>query len=315
MKRIKYIILFILMVPVIRLDAQEPVVSATLDTNHLLIGDQIHLRLSFTGQSGIQVLWPVIPDTFMKNIEVLDLSPLDTVTDPAKQTTTYSQDILLTSFDTGFYIVPSVSFCFRKLPDTTLYSAGTRNHFFAVHTVAVDTTKPIKPIKGPLRAPLTFREVLPWLLLATAGIGFITLLIYYLKKRKKKEPLIRLRPRVVLKPHEIALSELEKLRVKKLWQQGKIKEYFSELTDILRKYIEDSYGFMALESTTREILDGLHGKDEMKNGNLELLGEVLVLADLVKFARERPPAGINEECLEKGIRFVNNSTFHLTGNT
>ena len=107
----------------------------------------------------------------------------------------------------------------------------------AVHTVKVDTTQAIKPIKGPLNVPITFKEVLPFILATLIVIGMIISLVWYLKKRKKQEPVFRLKPRVVLQPHEKALQELEKLRVKKLWQEGKIKEYHSELTEILRKYI------------------------------------------------------------------------------
>ncbi|MFH1159751.1 MAG: hypothetical protein V1733_02245 [bacterium] len=302
---LKYKLLLSLLFASIQTDAQEPVATATLDTNAMLIGDQVGLTLQFTAPLKTQVLWPTIPDTVLEKINVLERGKIDTLISANKTTATYSQNILLTSFDTGFYVIPPISFFYRELPDTAINVTETRIHFLAVHTVPVDTTKPIKPIKGPMKAPLTFREILPWILLGLAIAGMIAFLIYYLKKRKKKEPIFRLRPRVLLKPHEIALTELEKLRRRNLWQQGKVKEYYTELTDILRKYIEDRFQVPALESTSAEILHDLLEISQIQRETWEELGNVLKLADMVKFAKEKPTSDQNEQSLEKGIRFVN----------
>ena len=245
-------------------DAQQPVATATLDTNVMLIGDQVGLSLQFTGPADVQVLWPSIPDTLLEKIEVIERNKIDTLFSESGATTSYSQNILLTSFDSGFYVIPPIPFYFRVLPDTTIYVTETRTHFLAVHTLAVDTTKPIKPIKGPRRVPLTLWEILRWILAGLAVAGVIAFMIYYLRKRRKKEPIFRLRQRVQLKPHELALQELEKLRIQKLWQEGKLKEYYSELTEILRRYMENRFAVPALESTSAEILNDLLGKPEVK---------------------------------------------------
>ena len=80
--------------------------------------------------------------------------------------------------------------------------------------------------------------MLPWILLGLGAILLILFIAWYIVKRKKQQPILQFKPKIVLLPHETALQELEKLRIKKLWQSGKIKEYHSELTEILRKYIE-----------------------------------------------------------------------------
>ncbi len=286
-------------------DAQQPVATATLDTNVMLIGDQVGLSLQFTGPADVQVLWPSIPDTLLEKIEVIERNKIDTLFSESGATTSYSQNILLTSFDSGFYVIPPIPFYFRVLPDTTIYVTETRTHFLAVHTLAVDTTKPIKPIKGPRRVPLTLWEILRWILAGLAVAGVIAFMIYYLRKRRKKEPIFRLRQRVQLKPHELALQELEKLRIQKLWQEGKLKEYYSELTEILRRYMENRFAVPALESTSAEILNDLLGKPEVKREAWDTIGQVLILADMVKFAKEKPAPARNEQSLEKGIEFVN----------
>jgi len=306
---LKYKLIITLVFMGFRMDAQQPVATATLDTNVMLIGDQVNLLLQFTGPAGSQVLWPSIPDTILENILVIDRSNIDTLNDNGKQTATLSQNILLTSFDTGFYVIPPIPFYFRVLPDTTIRISETRTHFLAVHTLAVDTTKPIKPIKGPRKVPLTLWEILRWILIGILVLALVSFGIYVYKKRRNKEPVFRLWQRIQLKPHETALQELEKLRILKLWQQGKVKEYHSELTEILRRYIEFRFAVPALESTSAQILHDMLEMPEVKSESWELLGQVLMLADMVKFAKENPSPVKNEESLENGIQFVNQTAF------
>ena len=311
---LKYKLLLSLLLISIVSFGQQPIATATIDTNAMLIGDQVNLALQFSGPSGMQIAWPLIPDTILEKIDVLNREKIDTVMNKQSNTTSYSQNILLTCFDSGFYTIPPIRFHYRMLPDTTIYVTQTRMHFLAVHTVAVDTTKPIKPIKGPMRAPLTFREILPWIIVGLVVIALIIFLIYYLRKRKKKEPIFRFRPRIQLKPHEVALTEFEKLRVKQLWQQGKLKGYYTELTDILRNYIEDRFNIAAMESTSAEILHDLLEVKSINRSVWDDLGKMLMMADMVKFAKENPTPEQNDENLEKGIKFINNTVPQETDN-
>lgn len=308
---LKHRITLILLVVTFQAKAQEPVATAKLDTNRMLIGDQIGLTLRFTGRRDLQVIWPSIPDTLPGKIEIVGAGRIDTVLD-AGGATTLVQRLLLTSFDTGFYVIPPFRFYFRELPDTTLRLAGTRHHFLAVNTMAVDTTKPIKPIKGPRRVAVTLREILPWLLIGLAVAIALSLTIWYLSKRRKMEPVFSFRKRIQLKPHEIALRELEKLRIKKLWQQGRTKEYYSELTDIIRRYIEDRFMVPALESTSDGILHDLLEIRQISGEVWDQLGKMLMLADMVKFAKEKPLPQQNEDSLDLGISFVNNTAVEAT---
>ena len=283
---------------------QEAGVEAKLDTNRLLIGDQVALHFTFTGPAGTQVLWPRLPDTIYSSIQVIDRGRPDTTLSQDRRTATIHQRILLTSFDTGFYSIPPIPFYYRVLPDTSTRVAETNMLLFEVGTVPVDTTKAIKPIKGPIRVPLTFRDILPWLLLGLGIAAVAALLAWYLKRRKKHAPLFTLIPQVVRKPHETALEGLEELRQKKIWQAGRYKEFHSELTDILRTYIEERFAVRALESTTDEIMEGMAAADGIRKENLDQLRRILVLADLVKFAKARPVGGENEESLGLGTQFV-----------
>jgi hypothetical protein len=174
--------------------------------------------------------------------------------------------------------------------------------------VKVDTTQAIKPIIGPLKVPITFREMLPWILAALAVLLLIAGLIWYLNKRRKKQPVFVLKPKVVLSPKEAALREIEKLRMKKLWQAGRVKEYHSELTEILRKYIEGRFQVPALEQTSSEISESLSNQAGCPKQALDRLSHLLVLADMVKFAKVQPLPAENEKSLSEGIEFVHETT-------
>jgi hypothetical protein len=282
-------------------------VKARLDTASMLIGDQVNLELICSQPHSVKVRWPLIPDTILGNIQVLKRYPIDTSYSADKKTLTLKQNILLTSFDSGFYSIPQIRFYYHQPPDTSKLFIETNPVFLNIHTVSVDTTQAIKPIKGPLKVPLTFKEILPWLILGLFVVFVIILVLYYLKKRKNAQPVFQFKPTIQLFPHEIAIADLEKLRMKKLWQNGKYKEYFSELTEIMRIYIESRYHVMALEMTSEEIIHSLRSRQDVPAGDLDALIPVLTLSDLVKFAKVLPLPAESDMSLETALVFVRNT--------
>jgi LPXTG-motif cell wall-anchored protein len=289
--------------------AQNVTVSARLDTASMLIGDHVGMKLQFTGPVNARVIWPFIPDTMLSSLQVIGRGKIDTtISASAPKTLTLAQEINLTCYDSGFYPIPEIGFQYRIPPDTTLHTIHAEMMTLIVHTVKVDTTQAIKPIKGPMKIPITFREVLPWLLLGLAAALLIAGGIWYWRKRKKNEPVFTLKPRVKLLPHEVALTEMEKLRIKKLWQSGKIKEYHSELTEILRRYIEERFKVPALEQTSAEIMESLSEHGCCETNTIGRLSQVLLLADMVKFAKALPGAAENEKSLTEAVEFVYETT-------
>lgn len=280
---------------------------AKLDTNAMLIGDQVGLTIGFSVPKDYILSWPDIPDTLLGHLQVIARSRMDTSWSPDKKIVSFHQKLVLTSFDSGFYAIPAIRFYYKVPPDTAIRFEQAQTLFLKVNTFTVDTTKEIKPIKGPLHVPLSFREILPWILLGLFFLATGYTIYYIIRKRKKAEPIFRLRSKIRLLPHELALMEFEKLRIKKLWQAGKIKEYHSELTDILRRYIENRFQSKAMESTTGEILNNLKDMPEIEPSSLSNLGQILTLADMVKFAKQQAVASENEESLLSAIGFVNST--------
>jgi hypothetical protein len=301
----KYSLLFLLLIAGSIAWGQGYKASADLEPGTILIGDQVNLNLSFRFPAGTQVVWPSIKDTILGNIQVISRTKVDSIWSADKKNLKLSQKLRMTCFDSGFYTIPPIRFYYRNLPDTTIRFEQTGIQILTVHTLAVDTTLAIKPIKGPVKVPFSILEFLPWII---AGILFLAIagfLLFYFIRRRKGEPVFLLRPAIKYQPHELALMELEKLRVKKLWQTGKLKEYHTELTDILRKYIEDRFHLMAMESTTSEILEALEDKTSIQKESRKLLGEILSMADLVKFAKYLPVPEDHERSMEYAVDFIN----------
>ena len=289
------------LIPVMTFGQQAGVI-AKLDTAAMLIGDHVGLKIQFSGPANAHVIWPVIPDTILGKIQVIGRGKIDTLS--RTPVLVLEQSLNLTCYDSGFYAIPQIPVKYRIPPDTSFLFLHSSFLTLIVHTVKVDTTQAIKPIKGPLKIPFTFREMLPWILLGLVSLVLAAGLIWYLKKRKKNEPVFQIRPRVKLHPYELALQELEKLRVKKLWQNGKGKEYHTGLTDILRIYIEARFLVPAMEQTSAEILHSLIDKPGLPRPVWDKLGAILMLADMVKFAKAQPTAGENDGSLETAISFV-----------
>lgn len=281
--------------------AQEVKVNAKLDKSTIALGDQTILRLSVEGAEKSVVRFPLLSDTLSSKIQIVEIGKIDTLrdqNDPSRYT--ISRQYTITSFDPGLQMIPELSF---ESKDGSLKTDALP---LQVNSVTVDTTKAIYDIKQPLAVSYTFMDWLRdnwhWLVIGSVVVLFIIGLVYYFKKRKKTEPVIT-KPKVVVPPHIIAFEKLNALKEQKLWQQDQVKQYHSELTDIIRVFLEKRFKISAQEQTSEEILSGL--KDvELSEVNRNQLRQMLLLADLVKFAKAHPLATDNEQSMENALQFV-----------
>ena len=174
--------------------------------------------------------------------------------------------------------------------------------------VALDSLGMINDIKPIIEIPVSIWDYLGYII----GLLLVLLLFWYIwKKRqekKKEEPMESPEVTLSVPAHELALKRLNMLKQEKPWQQNLIKEYQSELTHIIREYLENRYDINALESTTSDILDKLKGF-QLSNEQRVSLTEVLTVADLVKFAKANPEGDIHERFLELAISFVQSTKY------
>ena len=306
MNRISKILIFLLAVMSgLSATAQQGEARASIDSSNILIGDHVHLKLTYTFPAKATVAWPVFKDTLVNKIEVIEKGKMDTAFSADYLNKTLSQTLTITCFDSGSYTIPPISFSHKMPGDTTRYISSTQPLMLMVNTVAVDTTKEIKDIKAPLTAPWTLLELLPWIACAVVLAALITLALIYFIRRRKKKPLFSRLQKPSVPAHIRALEALEKLRVSHLWQQGKIKEFHSRLTDIVRLYIEERFGIPALEMVTSDVLESLMHIEEISDENQQHLRRMLQLADMVKFAKFLPLPDEHDSSLRYAVQFVN----------
>ena len=203
--------------------------------------------------------------------------------------------IVLAPFEEGLYHLPPIPVL--RGTDTLLFEGLDME----VKTMPVDTaTFQIHDIKGQMRYPLTFREVLPWIggLLLLSALVFLAVRLVQRRRRetgagKPKDP-----------AYIVALRELDKWRGDKFWAPDKQKAYYSGITDALKNYIEDRFGVDAPEMTTAELFDALRQVEDLPAELREELREVFECADFVKFAKHTASQEENARALPTAVRFV-----------
>ncbi|MDT8401717.1 MAG: hypothetical protein RQ743_08485 [Bacteroidales bacterium] len=286
----------------LNLPAQDVTVKAALDSTDIYLGDQVEYTVTVRQPAGIELIMPDYRDTLHMKLEILSQSEIDTSYDKSGEMI-LRKSFIITSFDTGYYQIPP--FYLEYLTGQgkkRFYSDYVPLRVKRVDIAPPDSTDVIFDIAGPEKVGYGAGEILPWVFLAIAVIIALYLVYKYLPHRKEK-PEQTGPPKPGEPIHIITFRELDKLERKGLWQEGKIKEYYTELTDILRYYIEIRYNIPARETTSEEILAGLGGEN-IQEDQLARLKTILRNADLAKFARYKHDAQTNSLALTDAREFV-----------
>lgn len=296
-KFIRYLILILLLTA--GAFAQEPNISARIDSSTYKIGSWILLHVDAEMPPQVRSLGPAAQDS-IGAFEILRIDTLVLTEDGDVRRQSWT--IRLTTFDSGKAVIPPVRFWYRTTTDTLQHSAFTNPLFLSITTIPFDPKGDIKDIKPPLNAPWLFGDFLPYLI-ALAILVLAALAYYYYRKKKKRREEALLPPKPAVPPGEAALMALRALEEKRLWQQGKIKEYYSEVTEIVRRFLEDQFGILALESTSDEIMQQLKALPEA-SPLLKEFGAFFTTADLVKFAKYGPDPAEHENELRWAYEIV-----------
>ena len=298
-------------------NAQKASVKASLTPQEILIGQQATLQLDVTSDKGANIVFPQYQDTIVAGVEVLSTLPIDTLV--SENSVMYSQKYIVTSFDSASYTISnlpiidgvdtlrsndvSLKVSSVDLTDATKAYLDDRakNPSDSLDLAKLGISD-IRPIQVP---PFVWQDYLNYILLGILVLLILVAIIVaiYLYRKKKKSGYF-FRPEVVLPPHILALQALDKIKDEKIWQRGRDKEYYTELTDVLRKYIEGRFGTPAFEKTSDEILSAMKMNLET-DSSVDTLKQVLKLADLVKFAKYTPLSDENDLSLMNACLFVN----------
>ena len=282
-------------------------VEAAIDSIEMLIGEQVHVTVTATMKEGAKAEFPVFKPTqqLIPGVEVLKSTELGV---KGKENGFVDRSVVytLTSFDDTLYYLPP----FVVKVDGKPYES--KSLALKVIGIEVDTTH-VEQFFGPKDVQDNPFQWSDWSLLFWLSVLILLLMAvgYYLYLRLRDNKPIITRIRIVkrLLPHQKAMKEIEQIKADKMQNSDNPKEYYTKLTDTLRKYIEDRYGFNAMEMTSSEIIDRLEralsedaqSADTMKHE----LRQLFTTADLVKFAKYSTMINENDANLVSAIDFIN----------
>lgn len=311
----RFISIILLLSVFITANSQNTQVVAFLDTNVIDFANQTVLHLKVVTEPDNEVFFPIFEDTISKNVEIIEQYDVKQLN---SSPLVLDKSFLITSFEDSLQIIPQLPIIVNN---DTIYTNEVQ--FFVVpfyidsaKVAQIDTnqTIPIFDIKPPLDAPFTVKEF--WLrfgkyIIITLIVLIMTpIVIWVIKKLKSDEPI-----KILQKPkepaHVIAFRNLQNLKDKKLAEKGRAKDYYSELTEIIRTYIEQRYNVQALERTSTEILEDF---ETAKILDYEMFGDLqklLYLADLAKFAKYIPATDTNTRNFDLAYNFVDKTKIEI----
>lgn len=290
--------------------AQNIIASGNIDRDSISAGQPFNFKLEVKSPDSYIIDWNGIKDS-IDNFEIIKKG--DVTKTPINNSTdvVFTQNLTMTTFDTGYVEIPSIGIRYSKsTDDTTKFTCFTDYKDIYVKGVSVDTTMAYKPIKMPIKQSITFEETAPYFGGVIVLAGLILLIIYLIKRSKKKDITEKEEIRPIIPAIVTARERLINLKESNLWQSGKSKEYYTDLTDIAREYLEGQFSIEAIEMTSDEILEKVK-KLNLNDNVYKKLRETLATADLVKFAKANPDSSQNEIAFNNINTFVEESyVFH-----
>ena len=279
--------------------AEQTLIKASIDSAVLMIGQQSLLHIDITADQGKVLQLPVFTDSIISGVEILSNSKIDT-TLLDNNRMQLRQSFMVTSFDSALYYIPP----FKVIDgvDTVLSNSLA----VKVATYPIETPEDIEifDIKEVWRPPLVLLDFIWWglvpSLLILAGV-LAWYIVRYIRKRRKET--VEITPEMLIPAHERALKALDEIKQEKIWHQGRIKEYYTRLTDVLRVYLDNRFDIDAMEMTSSEIMEKVRDIKEARPV-FDRFKELLMTADFVKFAKYTPMPDENEAQIFIAYSFV-----------
>ena len=307
MKKLCFILFCMLSLTAMRSVAQTTFLRGMANVDTIIVGQPFDYQLFLTIPKDYYVEWKQFGDTLSKEIEVINVGEVTTTPINNSDNVKMTQHLTLTSFDTGYVYVPEIDILYSKsLRDSIRHTLSTNEFELYVTTVAVDTTQAFKPIKGVIKQGLTAKEIFPWVIVAIVAVGLVYLVIYLTKHVNKKEVVEEVKKKPAIPAIITARAKLNEMKTNELWNSSKTKDYYTDLTDIAREYLEGQFGIDAVEMTTDEIMKAVNELN-LNGFTKDKLQETLITADLVKFAKANPTAAQNEQSFKDIDFFVEDS--------
>jgi hypothetical protein len=271
--------------------------NMNLDSVTIMIGDHLGLTVDIAAPPGTRIQNITYGNWADEGkVELLDIGELNTVAETPELL--LQQRLVLTTFDTGYLRLPPLLLVYEK--DGVTDTVRSSNLGLQVNSLDVQAEAPITDNKDIIKERINWRDTLPYAI----ALIVLALLGWFIWRRSTKAKVIVEAPPPPPAPaHEIALDKLSGLEKQAIWENGEIKRFQSELTYVLREYLENRYDIHALEATTPEIDQQLKNI-ELSTATKQQLRSILDTADMVKFAKAQPPVAVHPEALSSVKAFV-----------
>ena len=298
MKRLILNISFLLFI-ISNLSAQSIDVMADTDSSEYYVGDYIRYKIVVSHDKNITVHIPSVKDS-ITNLDYVKEFPPTMQESANKEVEIYNY--VFSKYDSAEVEIPAFNIQFTVSGQDQVHTLKTNPVTILVKTMEIDPQGDIQDVKAPLTIPLDWWLILILVLVVLLLIGGGIFGFRYFKAKQEGKEIFA--PKVVIPPYKTALKALFNLEEKKLWQQGEVKEYHSEITGIIRTYFENRFEFSAMEMPSSEVLDNLKHAVEAQPV-FDVTREFLENADMVKFAKFQPIPSVNEEMMKQAYDIVN----------
>jgi hypothetical protein len=299
----KFLLLFLLVISFAHVDlwAQKITVNARLDSTVIWIGSQTRLTFEVSQQPKQKVIMPLFSDSIIGGLETVEPVKTDTVKSPDGHLI-ISQHYVVTSFKDSLLYIPPFPFV---LDGDTVWSKSLS--LKVVQPFKIDTAShKMADIKTVFTPKFDWKDFMLKVFFVLVILALLVLAyVIYTKYFKKKPVLNEKEIKLLLPAHVVALNQLDKIKQEKPWQQGRSKEFHTELTDVIREYIERVFNVNSLEMTSEEILEHLRMLRVEQKSTYLSLQQILRLADLVKFAKWNAMPDEHELSLQNAYLFIN----------
>jgi len=303
-REILYLIIIIGLVFTGSLSSQGSIsVESKVDRNTILIGDVFQYSIIITYDPDVNLFMPELA----ANLGLFEIRDYKVIEPQKSNGKIVAQtNYFLSTFDTGEFEIPELEIGYSTSTDSTIKYIKTEPLTIMVESLNPEETGDIRDIKVPLVPPWDYRQYLKLALIVILLIAVAFLVFYYIKRRKEGKALLPTRQKPPRPAHEQALEALEALVQSDLLPTGKIKEYYIQISDIFRQYIENRFFIYALEMTTTQLLENME-QERLDKLYIDMTREFLDSCDLVKFAKYIPEENETKILTQLAFDFVNQS--------
>ncbi|MFQ5674975.1 MAG: hypothetical protein ACE5G1_03690 [bacterium] len=275
-------------------------IDSKVDKSTIKIGDLVTYSVIVTRAPEVQVDMPELAAN-LGTFEIRDYIVHDPMTVEGKIVDRV--DYVISTFDIGEFEIPPLSFYYSKPPDSTKHELKTQKLKIVVESLKPSEAGDIRDVKGPLDLPRDYRKWIIWGSIGFASLVMLSILFYIWRRRKAGKGLLPEKVEPPRPAHEIALEELAALKASSLLAEGKAKQFYIEISEIIRRYIEGRYFIIAMELTTHELIETLKSA-HVSSEEIDIIYDFLAKCDMVKFAKHRPSDSENLANIDLAFEIV-----------